>query len=37
MRTPFVNQWNFSIQRQILKDMVLEVAYVGTKALTCSA
>jgi len=31
MRTPFVNQWNFSIQRQILKDMVLEVAYVGNK------
>ena len=31
MRTPFVNQWNFSIQRQILRDTVLEIAYVGSK------
>jgi Carboxypeptidase regulatory-like domain/TonB dependent receptor len=31
LRTPFVNQWNFSIQRQILRDTVLEVAYVGSK------
>ena len=31
IRTPFVNQWNVSIQREILKDTVLEVAYVGNK------
>ena len=31
MRTPFVNQWNISIQRQITRDTVLEVAYVGNK------
>jgi len=30
LRTPFVHQWNFSIQRQILHDTVLEVAYVGS-------
>ncbi|MBM3812112.1 MAG: carboxypeptidase regulatory-like domain-containing protein [Acidimicrobiia bacterium] len=31
LTTPFVHQWNFSIQRQILPDTVLEVAYVGNK------
>jgi hypothetical protein len=31
LRTPFVNQWNFSIQRQVAKDFVLELAYVGSK------
>src|ERR1051326_7882732 len=31
LRTPYVHQWNFSIQRQLVKDMVLEVAYVGNK------
>ena len=31
LRTPFVNQWNLSIQREIFKDTVLEVAYVGNK------
>src|SRR5207247_2738442 len=30
LRTPFVHQWNFSIQRQILRDTILEVAYVGS-------
>jgi len=30
LRTPFVHQWNFRIQRQILHDTVLEVAYVGS-------
>jgi len=30
LRTPFVHQWNFSIQRQV-KDMVIEMAYVGNK------
>jgi len=31
LRTPFVHQWNFSVQRQIMRDTVLEVAYVGNK------
>jgi hypothetical protein len=31
LRTPFVHQWNFSIQHQIMRDTVLEVAYVGNK------
>jgi hypothetical protein len=31
LRTPFVNQWNLSIQRQLFRDTVLEVAYVGNK------
>ena len=31
LRTPFVHQWNFSIQRQIARDTILEVAYVGNK------
>jgi hypothetical protein len=29
--TPFVNQWNLNVQRQVGKDLVLEVAYVGNK------
>jgi hypothetical protein len=28
-RTPYSQQWNFTIQRQLLDDMSLEVAYVG--------
>ena len=31
LRTPYVNQWNFSVQRQILRDTVFEVAYVGNE------
>ncbi len=31
LRTPYVNQWNLSIQRQIFRDTVLEVAYVGNQ------
>jgi hypothetical protein len=30
LRTPFVQQWNLSIQRQIQRDTVLELAYVGS-------
>jgi hypothetical protein len=29
--TPYVQQWNFAIQRQLPKDTTLQVAYVGTK------
>jgi hypothetical protein len=28
-RTPYSQQWNFTVQRQILNEMSLEVAYVG--------
>lgn len=28
-RTPYSEQWNFTIQRQLLEDMTLDVAYVG--------
>jgi hypothetical protein len=28
-RTPYSQQWNFTIQRQILDDLSLEIAYVG--------
>jgi hypothetical protein len=30
-RTPYIQQWNFGIQREILKDLLFEVAYVGNK------
>jgi hypothetical protein len=30
-RPPRVNQWNVSLQRQVLKDLVVEAAYVGNR------
>jgi carboxypeptidase family protein len=30
-RTGYVQQWNFGVQREIFKDLLLEVAYVGNK------
>ncbi len=30
-RSPYVQQWNFGIQREILSDLLLDVAYVGNK------
>ncbi|MBL8174235.1 MAG: TonB-dependent receptor [Bryobacterales bacterium] len=31
LRTPYVQQWNLSLQRQVGKGRVLEVGYVGSK------
>lgn len=33
IRTPYVHQWNLSVQREIAKDLLLEVGYVGTRGL----
>src|SRR5262245_59510906 len=30
-RTPYVHQWNIGIQREIFKDLLFEVAYVGNQ------
>jgi outer membrane receptor protein involved in Fe transport len=30
-RTPYSQQWNFTIQREIISDLSLEVGYAGTK------
>ena len=32
MRNPYVQSWNLSIQREIAKDTVIEVRYVGNKS-----
>ncbi len=32
MRTPYVQQWNLTGQWQALKDMVVQLAYVGSKS-----
>jgi hypothetical protein len=31
LRTPYVQQWNFSVQRQLGRSRVVEVGYVGSK------
>jgi hypothetical protein len=31
LQTPYLQQWNFGIQRQLGKPRVLEIAYVGSK------
>ena len=31
-RTPYSEQWNFTIQRQLLDDMTLDLAYVGNSS-----
>src|SRR5262249_8851656 len=33
MRTPYVQQFNVSVQTQVANDMVVEVSYVGTRGL----
>jgi hypothetical protein len=30
-KSPYIQQWNFNIQRELLKDLVLDVGYVGVK------
>ncbi len=30
-RTPYVQQWNFGIQQELVKDFLFDVAYVGNK------
>jgi len=32
LKTPYNQQWNFSIQRSVGSDMLLQIAYVGNKA-----
>ncbi len=32
-RTPYVQQYNFGIQQEILKDVVFDIAYVGNRSL----
>ena len=31
LRTPYVNQWLFNVQRQFAKNLVLEVGYLGNE------
>ncbi|HXC70511.1 MAG TPA: carboxypeptidase regulatory-like domain-containing protein [Pyrinomonadaceae bacterium] len=31
LRTPYVQQWNFGIQREIFRDTIAEVRYVGNR------
>lgn len=33
LRTPYVQQWNFGIQREIFSDTVAEVRYVGNRGI----
>jgi hypothetical protein len=30
-KTPYTQQWSFELQRQVMKDTILNVGYVGTK------
>jgi hypothetical protein len=32
LKTPYVQSWNFRIQRELAKGLVLDIRYVGTKA-----
>src|ERR1700712_1441340 len=29
--TPYIEEWNINIERSLVKDMALQVAYVGTR------
>ena len=35
-RTTYIEEWNFNVERQLRKDAILQVAYVGTHALKLS-
>ncbi|MBL8213118.1 MAG: hypothetical protein JNK87_20545 [Bryobacterales bacterium] len=32
LRTPYIQNWNVSLQREVMRNMVLDVRYVGLKA-----
>ena len=32
MRTPYSSQWNFSIQRQLPSNLLLDLSYVGSNS-----
>jgi len=36
-RMPYVQQWNFGIQQQLVEDLVVEINYVGSKGTRLSA
>ena len=36
-RMPYVQQWNFGIQQQLVEDLVMEVSYVGSKGTRLSS
>ncbi len=36
-RPPRVNQWNISIQREVMKDLVVEAAYLGNRSVWINA
>jgi hypothetical protein len=36
MKTPSAHQWSFGIQRQILRDTVIDVTYEAGAPTTCS-
>jgi len=31
LRTPYIQQWNFGLQHEFVKDMMFEIRYAGTK------
>ena len=31
-KTPYIQQWNLNIQRELIKDLVLDIGYIGNKA-----
>lgn len=37
LRTPYIQQWNLSIQQELTKDFVLEARYVGSKGTKLSS
>ena len=31
LRTPYIQQWNFGVQHEVVKDLMIEARYAGTK------